>query len=141
EDRLNFYSNQIAALGTKIGDLPEAQREYVNLVRDFEVKENVYSFLQKKRLETAVLMASVVPSARIIDEAQAPVEPVILPLYIYVILGVLGMITAAGAIFLVSFFDNTIYDRQTIEALTEIPVIGTIFKDGSKKEYPTVDSL
>lgn len=141
EDRLNFYTNQIAVLGTKIGDLPEAQREYVNLVRDFEVKENVYSFLQTKRLETAVLMASVVPSARIIDEPLAPVEPVILPIYIYVILGSLGMIMAAGAIFLVSFFDNTIYDRQTIEALTEIPVIGTIFKDNSKIEYPTVDSL
>ncbi len=140
-DRLNFYNNQIANLGSKIGDLPEAQRKYVNLVRDFEVKENVYSFLQTKRLETAVLMASVVPSARIIDEPMAPVEPVILPVYIYVILGTLGLLAAVGLVFVYSFFDNTIYDRQTIELLTDIPVIGTIFKDKSKGEYPSVDSL
>ena len=141
EDRLKFYNNQISNLRNKIGDLPEAQREFVNLVRDFEVKENVYSFLQNKRLETAVLMASVVPSARIIDEPLAPVEPVILPVYIYAILGILGVLTATGAVFVVSFFDNTIYDRQTIELLTDIPVIGTVFKDNFKKEYPTVDSL
>lgn len=140
-DRLNFFNNQIATLGSKIGDLPEAQRKYVNLVRDFEVKENVYSFLQTKRLETAVLMASVVPSARIIDEPMAPVEPIILPVYIYVILSVLGLLAAAGLVFVYSFFDNTIYDRQTIELLTDIPVIGTIFKDKSKREYPSVDSL
>lgn len=141
QDRLNFYNNQIANLGSKIGDLPEAQREYVNLVRDFEVKENVYSFLQTKRLETTVLMASVVPSARIIDEPMAPVEPVILPVYIYVILGIVGFLGATGLVFVYSFFDNTIYDRQTIELLTDIPVIGTIFKDKTKREYPTVDSL
>ncbi len=140
-DRLDFYNNQIASLGSKIGELPEAQRKYVNLVRDFEVKENVYSFLQTKRLETAVLMASVVPSARIIDEPMAPVEPVILPVYIYVILGILGLLGATGLVFVYSFFDSTIYDRQTIELLTDIPVIGTIFKDKSKQEYPTLDSL
>lgn len=58
---------------SKIGDVPTQEREYVELRRQQQLKENQYLYLSQKREESAVMLAAQALPAKVIDyPAQLP---------------------------------------------------------------------
>jgi tyrosine-protein kinase Etk/Wzc len=129
ENRIKYVDNQLTPVNQQISALPATQRDLVNLQRDFEVNDKVYSFLSEKKLEAQISSAGILPGATIIDTAQLNLNPVAPNEYSTRRSAViLGLVIGLGLIFLIRILNPYIYDKETIESLTTIPIIGVIRK-------------
>jgi capsular exopolysaccharide synthesis family protein len=109
--------------------LPAAQRDLVALQRDFEINDKVYSFLSEKKLEAQISRAGILPGATVIEYAQPnynAVSPNEHDIHRSAI--ILGLAIGLGLIISIRILNPYIYDKETIESLTAIPILGVIRK-------------
>jgi tyrosine-protein kinase Etk/Wzc len=137
---IDYIDIQLSGANARISRLPVAERNLVSLQRDFEINEKVYSFLSEKKLEAQISRSAILPGASIIEPAQpneSPVSPNESGVKDQAI--IYGLLLGLGAIVLIRILNPYIYDKETIESLTTVPIIGVIRKfpyeldeDGSK---------
>ena len=129
EKKMKFYNDQLAPVNQQIASMPTAERELFSLKRDFETNNKVYSFLSEKKLDAQINSAGILPGAVIIDHAQPNFSPVSPDEYsIRHSALIFGLIIGLGLIILIRILNPYIYDKETIESLTTIPIIGVIRK-------------
>jgi tyrosine-protein kinase Etk/Wzc len=137
ENKIKYLQNQLKPVNDQISALPATQRDLVNLQRDFEVNNKVYSFLSEKKLDAQISSAGMLPGATIVDMAQAnfsPLSPDDHAIHRTAI--IFGLLIGLGLIVLIRVLNPYIYDKETIESLTTIPIIGVIRKyPGEIDEY------
>ncbi|RYE30641.1 MAG: polysaccharide biosynthesis tyrosine autokinase [Sphingobacteriaceae bacterium] len=124
-----YLNSQLQMANQQVAALPTAERDMVSLKRDFEINEKVYSFLSEKKLEAQISRSSILAGATIIEQAQAnfgPVSPDARSIYEKSIF--LGLLLGSGIIILLRMLNPYIYDKETIESLSSVPVIGMIRK-------------
>jgi len=126
---LKQVNNQITHINTKFRELPSEQRRLLAMKRDFELNNELYNFLLKKRSEMQIAKASNLPSNEIIDRAELSVvyktEPN--PQQVYLIALVIGIMLPGGLIYLRNALNNRITDREDVTGTTDYPIIGQIF--------------
>lgn len=129
QNKIKYVENQLRPVGQQISELPSTQRDLANLQRDFEINDKVYSFLSEKKLDAQISSAGILPGATIIDMAQVNLGPVAPNEYAIRRSAIIfGLIIGLGLIFLIRILNPYIYDKETIESLTSIPIIGVIRK-------------
>jgi len=134
--------------------LPRTERDLVNIKRKFTLNENLFVYLLQKRAEAGITMAANLPDARVIDAAkkEKQVAPnkatnyvlggllgLLLPIAIilirdslqnkainYVLGGLLGLLLPIAIILIRDSLQNALIDRQQIESVTRVPVLGVI---------------
>jgi tyrosine-protein kinase Etk/Wzc len=129
ETKQKYLQERLAPINQKINELPVDEREMVSLKRDFDVNDKVYSFLSEKKLDQQILSAGILPGATIIDLAQpnfSPVAPNEAGIHRNAI--TFGIAIGLGFIILIRILNPFIYDKETIESLTTVPIIGVIRK-------------
>jgi capsular exopolysaccharide synthesis family protein len=113
----------------KIKDIPTQEREYIDIKRQQEIKNNLYIFLLQKREENALALASSIPSAKTLDKAFVEPKPVspnkIMIMFIALII---GLIIPIAVIYVVDLFDQTIKNKKELQRLTKVPFVGSISK-------------
>lgn len=67
---------RLEGLRDQVGELPETQRQILNLTRNVELAQRIYTELLTRAQEVEVLRASTIGNVRIIDIAAAAVKPV-----------------------------------------------------------------
>lgn len=125
EERLQPIERQIRAI-------PTNERQLLQIMRQQQIKEQLFLYLLQKREETAISIAAQTANARLLD---APVKTGIVSpdrQRIYLMFILLGLGLPAGIIFLRDYFDNKIYSKQDIQRLTGAPFLGMI--SASSKE-------
>jgi len=129
EGKIKYLNDQLTPVNQQILLLPTAERDLVGLKRDYEINDKVYSFLSEKKLDAQISSAGIMPGATIIDVAQPnfnPVSPDVSGIHRTAI--IFGLIIGLGSIILIRVLNPFIYDKETIESLTSIPIIGVIRK-------------
>ncbi|WPU98333.1 polysaccharide biosynthesis tyrosine autokinase [Mucilaginibacter sp. cycad4] len=129
EKNIQYLDSQLGQVNSTIAALPAAQRDMVSLQRDFDINDKVYSFLSEKKLEAQISRAGILPGATIIELAQPnfnPVSPNEHSIHRTAI--ILGLAIGLGLIILIRVLNPYIYDKETIESLTTIPILGVIRK-------------
>lgn len=129
ERKIAYLSSQLGQVNSEISVFPTAERDLISLRRDFEISEKVYSFLSEKKLEAQITRSGILPGATIIEQAQpnySPVSPNEHDIHRSAI--IFGLATGLGLIVLIRILNPYIYDKETIESLTSIPIIGVIRK-------------
>jgi tyrosine-protein kinase Etk/Wzc len=124
-----FIDEQIAIINGNIKSIPNKEQQYVKLNANFEVNNKVRTYLSEKKLEAEMNAAAVVPGAAIVNFAYPNNYSIVGEpgrIYTYAIL--LGLAAGIGLILLVRFLNPYIYDKETVEALTQTPIIGVIRK-------------
>lgn len=129
ENKINFIQKELGPVNKQIADLPDAQRDMASLQRDFQINDKVYSFLSEKKLDAQISSAGILPGASIVDAAQ-PNPTSISPdeQGVRRTAGLLGLAIGFGLIILIRILNPYIYDKETIESLTSVPIIGVIRK-------------
>jgi tyrosine-protein kinase Etk/Wzc len=128
-NKIKYLNQQLSPVNHQLSILPTAEREMLSLQRDFEIDDKVYSFLSEKKLDAQISSAGVLPGATIIDFAQpnfsavSPNEQEIRETAVF-----FGLAIGFGLIFLIRTLNPYIYDKETVESLTNIPIIGIIRK-------------
>lgn len=120
EDRINQTFNAI----------PKSEKDLINLQANFNINQKVYSYLSEKKLEAQITKAAVTPSSSIVDQAlynTTPIGPNHKKTYANAL--ILGILAGVGLIFLVRALNPYIYDKETIESITKVPIIGIIKKN------------
>ena len=123
-----------ALIGEALGEyekrlkkLPTNEKIYSRLERNYQINQEIYSYLLKKRSETAIVKASTVSKNRIIDEALLPSSPIRPNRRRIVLAGImLGLLLGIAYAFLRDFFDDTIKSEEDVRRLTAIPILGKI---------------
>ena len=80
--------NQKNSIENQIRNLPIAQQEYIDLFRDLEISQDVYSELLNRKLEFSIKEASTLGNIRIVDNAylDQKVSPQLNLVFFYIIL-------------------------------------------------------
>lgn len=117
---------RLEALRGQVGALPETQRQIVNLSRDVDLAQRLYTELLTRAQQVEVLRASTVGSVRIIDPAATAAMPVAPRRNLLLALGL--MLGAMGGIGLVlgrNWLRKGVQDASEIER-QGLPVFATI---------------
>lgn len=128
------YSNTVEGIRKKGGleesrlhALPFQLKEYVEMERQINTKQELFSLLEGKREEAAISRASTISNSKVLDLAQAnltPSKPNKKAVHLIAILA--GIILPALVIFLGEVFNDKVSTRFDIESVTNAPVMGEV---------------
>lgn len=117
-----------------LSSIPQKERQLVEITRDQNIKNGIYSFLLQKREESELSYASTISDSRVVNYAQAsdtPVSPKKTIIYLASFVFGLGLPIALMAA--KEIFSPKILYRTEIESLTNITIIGEIAFDTTKE--------
>lgn len=125
----------------RLTQLPETEKNLISMQRDFDVNNELYNFLLKKKAEASISQASIAPQAKIIDPALSEYAVRLGPnLIIFVFSGIfLGLIIPFLLITLVGYFNTKIESEIEIESASKIPVLDEIIHHKYKDSLPILN--
>lgn len=131
--RKNLISSKNSLIATNnsftstLQGLPEKERELVEISRQADVLNKIYSYLLEKREESALTYVSTVADSKPIDMARASVSPIgPKPIIIYLVSIIAALVLGIGVITARETFNGNILYRREIEAATSFPVLSEI---------------
>lgn len=112
---------------SKIKKVPTQERQYIEIKRQQEIKQNLYLFLLQKREENALTLASAIPTAKTLDAAYSSVIPVAPKMMIvFAITLLLGLFIPVGIIYVLELMNNKITNKKELLRLVKAPYLGSI---------------
>ena len=126
---------QMGNLNTTLRELPTAEKEFVNIQRNYNLSEELYLFLMQKKAEAGIALASNDIDYRVINEARADYRPVRpKPMFNYMLAIFGGLVIPLGLIFVKNLLNSKVSSREELSKLSPIPYLGLIAKNRSKEK-------
>jgi tyrosine-protein kinase Etk/Wzc len=124
---VKFLDKQLVTAKEELKSIPSAERDLINLNRDFEINQKVYSYLQEKRLEASIAKSAIMPSSNVIDEA-IPSYGIVAPneKSVYTTAIAISLIVSIVLILIARLMNQRIFDKETVEMITSVPILGVI---------------
>lgn len=138
---LKDIDERINKEGNELNKLPVTERKLINIKRDFDLNNNIFTFLLQKRAEAGIAKASNIPDNKILDEARyenaVQISPKRSKNYLTAIF--LGSLFPLIIIFLTEYFNTKITDLKELEKLRHCNVIGTIGHNDKLSDLPVFE--
>ena len=131
-ERLNKEDQKIRA---KISGVPVQELELSKIKLQQEITSGLYSYLLKKKEETAISLAVTVPNAKIIDRAyggNAPVSPKKSIIYFAAL--IFGGLFPFVIIYLMNLFDTKIHNKADVQGSVSVPFLGDVPRSVEKSK-------
>ncbi|THH39288.1 GumC family protein [Neolewinella litorea] len=128
-ERVSKIEERIRPLQAQMTRIPGNEQRLLQIMRQQEIKQNLFMFLLEKREEAALSIAAQVPNTRIIDRASstsAPISPNE-PAFYLLAIG-MGLFIPGSLIFLRELLGTTIGTEREIMKYMPYPVVGRIIK-------------
>lgn len=124
--RRNTLRERLAPIERQISAIPTNERELLQIMRQQQIKEQLFLFLLQKREETALTVAAQVSNSRILDPpankgAVSPNRRRIMLMWL-----LLGFGLPTGVIYFRELLNNRIYSEKEIRRMTSTPFLGQI---------------
>lgn len=122
---LQENSLRIGELKKKMNQLPENERNLIDIQRRFTFSDNIYNYLLQKRTEAGIALASNVPDKVVVDAPQMQGKFPVSPNKMFVILVslVIGLVIPGGVIMGKEFFQTKIESEDQLKYYTDIPLL------------------
>ncbi|HBZ26115.1 MAG TPA: hypothetical protein DEO54_07735 [Rikenellaceae bacterium] len=126
---LNDLERENTITSSRMRNIPTVERGYTDILRQQEVKSNLFVYLLQKREETNLTQAAVAPKAKMIAKPHSggnPVAPrraIILAVFFLI-----GLAIPAIILFMIDYFQTKIDGMKDLEGLTNSSVVGDIVK-------------
>lgn len=126
---LNEIEYRINKLSAQISGMPRTELQLKGIEREFEINDEIYTFLLQKRAESQIIRASNFPDYEIVDPARVlsynPIGPKKkINLVIAIIMGIFLPYTFLT---LRDMLNNRISRHEDIESISDIPILGNIY--------------
>lgn len=125
--QLGAINSKIGELNTTLKKLPDLQRRYLQLYREVEVKQQLYTALLNSYQQLRIAKAGEIGNVRIVDTAVEPIEPIapkkLQILILSIFLG--GFLGTLLALFR-NMLRSGIKDSSEIENNLDLPVYATV---------------
>lgn len=125
----------VAQLSSRVGDLPELERDFLALERTHKLNDAIYTFLLQKNSEMQIAKASNVPDNEVLDQAtfSGPVSPVRRSLFSRGLIA--GLLIPALIIAILELFNTRVRSRDDITGVfREVPIVGEILRNKENEE-------
>ncbi|MDQ2178536.1 polysaccharide biosynthesis tyrosine autokinase [Marinifilum sp. D714] len=131
---------KIDEVSMQLAALPETQQQMVNIKRSFDLNNELYTFLLKKRAEAAITTASNVSDARVLDPARVRTAKKVGPkTALNLMVGlILGLALPFLIIVIGDYFNDSIKSKEDIEKESKLPIMGEIAHNNYKSELAIV---
>ncbi len=111
----------------RIKAVPRQEREYTEIKRQQQIKENLFIFLLQKKEQNFLNMSGVVPKAKLIDKASGGGSPVFPKSMMIIVLAFLaGLVIPIIVITIRNLVRFQIDNKEELEAMSVVPVLGEI---------------
>lgn len=128
-ERITRINERIIPIENRVNRIPQNERRLLQILRDQQLKQNLFIFLMEKREEAALAIAGATPNTRIVDRAIVNNNPVYpKPVQIYVIAFALAIVIPMVIMFLLEFMNSKITSEEAVTRATNVPVIGRLPK-------------
>lgn len=136
----NNLTRQDSRIAGKISNIPMYERELTGIFREQRVKDHIYNFLLEKREEIALQKTLATPTARLIDNPSSggAISPG--QLSIYGIAALIGFLIPALLIFLKQVFFPKFKDKDDLERVTKVPVLGEICENPGSETFAVAEN-
>lgn len=110
-----------------ITSIPSKEKQQLEITRQQNILQELYTYLLQKKLETAIASASTISNIKVVEPAL-PQGKMVSPnrRALYLIAIVIGIIIPAGIVFLKELLNDKIKSRHEVEQLTSAPILGEI---------------
>ncbi|MDJ0645809.1 MAG: polysaccharide biosynthesis tyrosine autokinase [Flavobacteriaceae bacterium] len=133
---LDALNQQEARINSKLYSAPRQERQIRDVQRQQQIKEALYLYLLQKREETAITLGVSDPNAEIIDMPESTFGPIAPKKKVFYLAAlIIGLLIPAVIIFLSDFLNTKIKNKEDLEKILSIPILGDIPKYESKKGY------
>ncbi|MGG7665798.1 GumC family protein [Dyadobacter sp. BHUBP1] len=110
-----------------IYQLPGRQRAFLSQSREQGIQQELYLFLLKKRMETAISRSANIANARIIDPPKASRLPAYPNRQLTILVAVFaGILAPAGILYTRQIFNNKITSQEDILRQCDVTILGEI---------------
>jgi tyrosine-protein kinase Etk/Wzc len=116
--------SQQEAIQNKINQLPKAQQEYIDLFRDVEISQQLYSELLNKKLSFSIMEASTIGNIRVVDDAyeKALISPRLVSFILSMFLG--GFIGLVVGLIRGLYFTPLSNPAEIMDGGIDVPMLG-----------------
>jgi len=118
---------QISSVENNLQQVPKIERNYLNLARQQQIKQELYLFLMKKSEETSVSKTANLSNSKTIDSPKSALKPFSPQrAYVMLVFVALGLILPVAVIYLKDLLNTRIESKDDITRLTDVPIVGEI---------------
>ncbi|MGB0880109.1 MAG: polysaccharide biosynthesis tyrosine autokinase, partial [Polaribacter sp.] len=136
EAKLNQLNEEASKVNARVSSIPVIERGFIDIAREQEIISGLYSYLLKKKEETAISLAVTVPNAKTIDVAYGsdiPVSPK--RKIIYLGASLLGVLIPFIIIYLINILNTKVHSKKDIQNNLSVPFLGDIPKSETKDKF------
>lgn len=140
QSKMESINERHSAIQQRLKKLPETEKQMIGIQRDFDLNNEMYTYMLQKKTESSISKASIAPEVQVIDSAIVEAAKQTGPnLILNLAIGLMG---GAGVPFIfITFlivFNNKIETLKEIENESKIPVFEGIMKHKYKVKLPVI---
>jgi capsular exopolysaccharide synthesis family protein len=133
EVNINSLNRYNATYSSQIDQIPYRQRIFLDYSRQHQIKQELYLFLLKKRVETSISKSSTIPNARIIDAPKSDASPVTPNRQLVLLIsGFIGLGVPLATLHLKDVLNGRITGKSEVLLHCNIPVLAEIGHESVK---------
>ncbi|WP_026952857.1 GumC family protein [Algoriphagus mannitolivorans] len=117
---------EILTYDSEFSRLPESESKYTDIYREFELRENIYTYLLEKKVEAGIARAANVSDNAILDVAKRGTLVFPKKTQNYGLAIALGFLLPFGFVVIRDMFDDSIKDQRDLKKHFMIPQLGVI---------------
>lgn len=136
-DKLQAYNSSFES---SIRSIPTQERQYINIKREQQSKEGLYTYYLQKREEAAANYAAIVSDDKIIDEAYSSL-PKSVDKIAYGMALLFSFVLPIGIVYARGAFSNKIISSADIKEQLETPIIAELPYQDDKDKLVIDDKL
>lgn len=140
ESKMQSLTDRYNTVQKRLTKLPETEKRLIGIQREFDLNNEIYTYMLQKKTEASISKASIIPEIQVIDEAIVAAARQTGPNFILNVAGGLlgGGIIPFIIITLLIVFNNKIETVKEVENSSKIPVFEGIMKHRYKVKLPVL---
>jgi capsular exopolysaccharide synthesis family protein len=140
QSKMESLQERYSEIQARLRRLPETEKNLISIQREFELNNEIYTYMLQKKTEASISKASIVPEIQIIDKAIVEASKKTGPnMLINMAIGLMGGgIIPFIIITLLILFNSKIEIIQEVEKGSKIPVLEGIMKHKFKASLPVI---
>ncbi len=140
ESKMESMQHRYSEIQSRLRKLPETEKNLIGIQREFDLNNEMYTYMLQKKTETSITKASIVPEIQVMDKAIVEASKRTGPdLILNMAVGLIGGgIIPFIFITLIIVFNNKIETLKEVENGSKIPVFEGIMRHKYKVKLPVL---
>jgi capsular exopolysaccharide synthesis family protein len=124
------------SVNSQLSRLPKTEQDLIGIKRNFDLNNELYTFLLQRRAEAEIAKASNNPDAQILDPSDTSIAVLLGPILLFdLLVGFFGGLFVAFFVVLVKeLLAGVLTDVEDIASRLDVPMVGTITYNKYKTE-------